>query len=68
MAAHGKVGRPPRKKPVEKLNLLVTTKAKQDAYTLASDRGLSVGRLFEYLLEREHAKTFGPPNSKANEA
>lgn len=58
VASRAKVGRPRRKRPTEKLNLLVDTAAKQRAYNLASERGMSIGRLFEFLIEAAYARMF----------
>jgi hypothetical protein len=53
-------GRPKRKTPTELLHLQVATKAKRRAYQMATDRGISVGRLFEYLIDRIDGDPFRP--------
>jgi hypothetical protein len=52
MQKKAKMGRPRRKTPVEKLNLLVDAAAKRRAYKIATDRDMSLGRLFELVMER----------------
>jgi predicted HicB family RNase H-like nuclease len=51
-----RLGRPPRKEKMNKLNLLVATSAKRRAFALASRRDISVGRLFENLVIAEEAR------------
>lgn len=51
-AALNRNGRPPRGEKTDKLNLLVSVKAKRRAFALASDGDFSVGRLFEKLLDK----------------
>jgi predicted HicB family RNase H-like nuclease len=58
MQPRARIGRPPRKKPSAKLNLLVAKESKRHAFTLASERGISIGRLFEFLIEAAHARAF----------
>jgi hypothetical protein len=46
-----KRGRRRRNCPQEQVNLLIATKAKRRAFEIAMQRGISLGRLFEYLIE-----------------
>jgi len=51
-------GRPRRKRPTGKLNLLVALLQKRRAFTLANKRDTSIGRLFEQLIDQEYALEF----------
>ncbi len=44
-------GRPRRNCPQEQLNLLIATKAKRRLFEMATARGISSGRVVEYLIE-----------------
>jgi hypothetical protein len=48
-----KVGRTPRSDSPVRTNVLLSKKNKQIAYKMASQRGISIGRLLENLIERE---------------
>lgn len=58
-----KLGRPKRGDETEKLNLLVSTKAKRRAFKLAEKGDFAVGRLFEKLVDQKWAR-FAAANPK----
>jgi len=50
------MARPKRLKTPTSLNLLVEKRSKQTAFRLACNRKISVGRLFEQLVEAEETR------------
>lgn len=50
------MARPKRLKNGVKLNLFIEMKTKRLAFKIAADRKVSVGRLFEMLLDAQEAK------------
>lgn len=50
------MARPKRMKKPARLNLLIDEKSKKMAFKLASERDMSIGRLFEILLTEASAQ------------
>ena len=47
------MARPKKLKAPERLNLLIDGRSKKNAFRLACDRRISIGRLFEQLIDAE---------------